>query len=677
MAQAQAAQTPATQAQAQAGQGASAQPAEGAAAATAGVAALPHPVQAAPSKRHLRQAEDAYLAGAKKLERDDLKGAEREFALALKLDPDNRKYAIAIAVVRQNQVTELTRQAVKARLAGEQKEAETLLAQARAIDPQNPLVLEHGGPGTGISVSAAGPPDATSAQLQNPPADGAGSAGVRQAADNAQMLPVDGESGPWMVQTPALEGPIRLAPSDAVKSFHLRGVSSDVIRDVAAVYGIRAVVDGSVSRQELAFDLENVNYMQAMKVLMEIAQTFAVPLDESTVLVARDTLDNRMDMEHKSQETIRMPGATVQQVNELVNVARSVFNIKQVTAQTGTGSIVLNAPEGVLAPLNRTFQDILNSSGEVMIEVKLYEVDTTRTNNAGANIPSQAGIYNVNQQAASLVSANAALVQQAIAQGLVSATASNLTIAGELIASGLVQSSLLSSTVGVIGGGSTLTGITETGSIGFNMGLNSTDARTLDDVQLRVADHQPATFREGTKYPIVTSTYSTGLPTTVPSGLSNASVNGVSVASLLAQYAGGSSATIPQITYQDLGITLDATPSIQKSGRIDLKLDLKIQTLSGNTSDGNPILNNREFASNITVQEGESVLMVGNASHTDTATLTGIPGLSELPGFQMPVTASIERDTDQLVLVVTPHIVRRRSDMVSGPRIDVPAQAMN
>jgi Flp pilus assembly secretin CpaC len=361
-------------------------------------------------------------------------------------------------------------------------------------------------------------------------------------------------------------------------------------------------------------------------------------------------------------------------------MAREIFEVRQVTAQAASGSIMVRAPEEVLAPMNRTLQDLIDATGEVMVEVKMYEVDTTRTTNAGASIPTQAGIYNVDQAATALVNANQSLVQQAIAQGLgnppLTATSSNIDIALELIGSGLVQSSLLSSTVGFFGGKTTMTGITETGSIAFNLGLNSTDTKALDDVQIRVGDRQAATFREGERYPIVTSTYSSGL-STAASALGNASINGVSVASLLSQYAGGSSATIPQVSYEDLGITLKATPVIQKSGRINLLLDLKIEALSGNTSDGNPILESRQFASDITVGDGESALMVSNVSKSETAAIKGIPGLSELPGFQMPIAQDSVKDTSQLVMVVTPHVVRRRSDMVAGPRIAVRTQAAN
>jgi Flp pilus assembly secretin CpaC len=665
--------------QAEPAQAAPAQPASADAGTVAGAAGS-HPAEAAPGKRQVREAEDAYLAGAKKLERDDLNGAEREFMRAQKLDPGNRDYAIAISLARQHRLTELVQQAGKARLAGNQEKAEKLLARARAIDPQNPIVIEHSGPSLGKNTSATGAPDAASGQVAGKPGDGTAKAVADPLANRTRMLSGGEESELWGIQLPELTGALHLTPTDAVKSFHLNGVSADVLRNVASAYGIRAIVDDSVQRQNLIFDLENVNYEQAMGVLMEMTHVFAVPVDETSVMFARNQQSNRLLMEHLVEETIYLPVSTQAQINELANVARNIFGVRQATTDAASGSIVVRAPEAVLAPMNRVIEDLVDSSGEVMVEVKMYEVDTTRTVNAGANIPTAAGIYNVDAAATALVNANQSLVQQAIAQGLgsppLTATSSDLLIAAELIASGLVQSSLFNSTVGTIGGKTTLTGITETGNIGFNLGLNSSNTVTLDDVQMRVADQQVATFREGTRYPIVTSTYSTGV-STAASALSNASINGVNIANLLSQYSGGSSVTIPQVTYEDLGITLQATPAIQNNGLIHLKLDLSIEALSGSTSDGNPILANRQCTSDITVADGESTMMVSSVSRSEKAAMSGIPGLSELPGFQMPAVQDVEKDTTQLVLVVTPHVVRRRSYMVASPRIAIRAEAVN
>jgi Flp pilus assembly secretin CpaC len=640
-----------------------------------------HPVQNAHGKRNLREAEDAYLAGAKKLQQDDLNGAEREFTRALKLDPENRDYSIAISLARQHRLTELVQQAGKAQQEGNPQKAEKLLAQARAIDPENPIVTEHSGPVLGKQASTANAPDAASGQIASDqaagePGDKAGGALTGPLADRARMLSAGEENEPWKIQSPALEDAIRLAPNDAVKSFHLHGYSPDLLREVTSAYGIRAIVDNSVEPKNLDFDLENVNYAKAMEVLTEMTNVIAVPVDETSLLIARNLPSNRLLMERQVEETIYLPESTQEQVSDIANVARNIFEVRQATTQSASGSIVVRAPQAVLASMNHVIEGLIDAPAEVMVEVKLYEMVNTHAVNAGANIPTAAGIYNVDQAATALVNANQTLVQQAIAQGLVSPTASTLTIAGELIASGLVQSSLFNSTIGVFGGKTTMTGITETGNIAFNWGLNSSDTRALDDVQLRVEDHQEAVFREGTRYPIVSSTYSSGL-STAASALSNKTINGVNVASLLSQYAGGSSMTIPQVTYEDLGVTLNATPVILKSGRINLLLDMKIESLSGSTSDGNPILDSRQFKSDITVGEGESALMVSSVSKTESAAMSGIPGLSELPGFQIPATENVEKDSSQLVVVVTPHVVRRRSDMVASPRIAYRTQAAN
>jgi general secretion pathway protein D len=618
-----------------------------------------HPAAAQPGKRHLRQAEEAYLAGAKQLERDDLDAAEEDFKHALALDPEDSEYAMAISVTRQHRVTELVQQSGKARLAGDQARANTLLTEARSLDPLNPIVTEH------------------LAAMQLPQQIPAGQTPtIPQLPDRSQMLADSGAVPPWIVQAPALAPPIHIQPAGARQSFHLRGTSHDVLRDVASGYGISTVIDDSVETRLIRFDLDNATYDQAMAMLFTLTRVFAVPLDETTLIIARDNPGDRQRLERQVEETIYLPDLSVERVNELANIIRTVFEVKQATVQASSGTIVVRAPEEVLAPMNRSLQDLTQSDGELMIEIKVYEVSATRTNTIGATVPAQAGIFSVAQAATQLVNANQALVQQAIAQGLISSTASNIDIALALIGSGLVQSTLASSTIGTIGGGLTLLGITASTNTTLNLGQNSTDTRSLDDLQIRVGDHQAAILREGTRYPIITSTYTTGL-STAASALGNASINGVSVASLLSQFAGGSSATIPQVTYEDLGITLEATPTIQTSGRINLLLKLKIEALAGTSANGNPTLASRQFNSDITIAEGDSAMLVSNVNRTETAALTGLPGLSELPGFQLPNQENTEKDTGQLVVIVTPHIVRRRSATLAGPRISVPNPAAN
>jgi general secretion pathway protein D len=304
----------------------------------------------------------------------------------------------------------------------------------------------------------------------------------------------------------------------------------------------------------------------------------------------------------------------------------------------------------------------------VVFDLKLYAIDKTRTRNVGVLLPQQIGIYNVESAASNLVNANQTLVNQAVAQGLIPAGSNNITIALALIASGLVQSTLLSNTIGFFGGGITTTGVTTPSSIGFNLALNSSDTRAIDDIKMRVGDRQPAIFRVGTRYPITTSTFV--VPTAGPaSALSSININGTSANSLLNSLT---SSTIPQIQFEDLGITLKTTPTVQKSGYITLHIDLKIEALAGGSIDNIPILSNRQFVSDITVTDGETALLASSLSKTESAALSGLPGLGELPGFQS-VTANTtkEFDTSEMVLLITPHLVHHRYNMIAGPMIVV------
>ena len=256
---------------------------------------------------------------------------------------------------------------------------------------------------------------------------------------------------------------------------------------------------------------------------------------------------------------------------------------------------------------------------------------------------------------------------QAIAQGLIPAGANDITIALALISSGLVQSSLLANTIGFFGGGLTATGITTNTSTTLQLSLSSSDTRVLDSIKLRLGDRQTGTFRSGTRYPIITSTYTSGIAN-LPSSLAGVTVNGVSAQSLIGQAS--SSVTIPQIQFEDLGLTLKATPTAQRSGQVTMQLDLKIEALASGSLNSIPVLANSQFVSTVTVKDGESALLASSLSRNESAAISGLPGISELPGFQTATAnRTTETDTSELVLLITPHVVRHRSNIVAGPRI--------
>jgi type II secretory pathway component GspD/PulD (secretin) len=531
-------------------------------------------------------------------------------------------------------VNQLVQESGKARLLGQNEKAETLLAEARLLDPENTI--------------------------------------VRQSVDTGALPKIfHPEIEPWIRDAPSIAGPITLLPSSGNRSFHLSAGEQDVIRQVLSAYGIQANFDDSVQRQNLRFDLDDSPYQQAVPVLLGMTHLFAVPLDAKSVLITRDTPENRQHFEHQLQETIYIPGMTNEEMDELGNVVRNVFDLpKQVTVNKSAGTLLIRAPEETLTYVNLTLADLIDGGSEVMIDLKLYTVDKTNQRNIGTQLPQQVGIYNVESAAQSLVSANQSLVDQAIAQGLIPAGSSNITIALALIASGLVQSTLLSTTLGFFGGGITATGVTINQNPAFNLALTASDTRALNDMRLRVGDGKPATFRVGQHFPITTATYTNGIAANSPA-LNGVSVNGVSASRLLNAVA-GSTITIPQIQYEDLGLTLKATPYVLRSGAIKMHIDLKIEALSGGTQNNIPILNSQQFMSDVTVNDGDTALMVSSLTKDESASISGLPGLGELPGFQTATAVKTTvTDSSSLILLITPHVTRRRANLSAGPRIAI------
>jgi len=597
------------------------------------------------SASQLREADDAYLEGARHVQHKDLEAAQRSFERAVQLNPGNRDYALALIVTREQRLTELVQLAAKARLLGNDVRADALLAEAQKIDPDNPVIAQHFGL------------DATRHEDHPIP------------ASNPQRLPADEIAS-------TLGGPIQLTPKALLQNFHEQASPQTLLRRIYNSFGILTTFDPSVPNdQPIQLDLDSVDFADATRVVDQLTHVFAVPIQPNTVLLLKDTPENRTEYVPQIEETIYLPGVTGDQMSEFATLARTVFDVRQVTASQTAGNMLLRADEQTLRLVNATFADILDGGSDVLFEVRLYEIDRSTNNNIGATLPPYAGVFSIAAEAQSLISANQTLINQAIAAGVLTLSGSSLQQEIQeiafLVASGTVTASQYTNLLGTFGGGLAYAGLFLGSSSNFSLLLNSSDVRTLDAVQIRAGNHQDASFRAGERYPIVTATYSSGISSSLASSVAGLNINGTSVSSLLSKYLGSTQTTIPQIQYEDLGITLKLTPQIQHGGDIQLKLDLKIEALGGGTIDSIPILNSRAITSTITVPAGQTALLASLVDNNEARAIQGLPGLSELPGFQ-GTDQNITKSQDELLITITPHIVRPGAIRIASRALSAP-----
>jgi len=565
-----------------------------------------------------RRAAKLYLSSSKLFADGQFEAALSGYQQAAKLDPSNPDYPLAASVARSHAVTALIQAAAKDRLSGDAAKSRAALAHALELDPGNPQVKQH----------------------------------LFEMGDDAVL----GQQRPIYEKAEQRAGEgVELAPAAGVHSFHLHGDQRQIIQQVFKAYGIDVTVDESVRAVPTRLDLDNAGFEQAARIVGMATASFYVPLDAHRALSAGDTKANHEKFTPLEFETVYLSGLSATELTDVVNLAKNVFNAPQAVAEPTSNTITIRAPHGTLNAFNATMSGLLDGRNQVLLEVRMIQLAHSSTRNTGVQPPQSMSAFNVYAEEQSLLNANQSLVQQIISSGLASPS-DTLAILGILLASGQVSSSLFSGGVATFGGGITESALAP-GSVTANLNLNSSDSRELDQMQLRLGDGEAATMRSGTRYPIQTSSFSSlSASTTSIAGLTAAGSSS-SLSSLLASYS-GSLPNIPQVEYQDLGLTLKATPKVMRNDEVALTVDLKIDALAGISINGNPVLNNRAWSGVVTLKQGEAVEVVSELDKSESRAISGTPGLSEIPGLNNLTGNDTLKNYATLLIVITPHVLR-------------------
>jgi len=584
-----------------------------------------------------RRASKLYLEGTKLFEKEQFEDALRNYEEAAALEPENSNYRMAAEVARSHAVTALIQAAARARIGKDPAAEQKAIERAAALDPKNPQVAQH------LTEIA----DETVARRAKPI--------YESEAESLASAP-------------------ELSPMPGTHSFHLRADRRQLIQTVYRSYGIEASVDQSVSGAPVKFELDDASFAEAVRAASIVTDSFIVPLDAHRVLVARDTPDNRRQFQRQEMETVYLGGLDSKEMTDVGNMAKNVFQAQQVAVEPSAGTLTIRAPSSALKAFNSTLQELLDGRSQVLLEVRLIQIAHINLRSTGVIPPQQITVFNVYSEEQAILNANQALVDQIIASGL-AAPGDTLAILAILLASGQVPSTILQNGFVVFGGGLTLSGISPA-PLTFKLNFNSSESRELDQLQLRLTDGEQGTLKAGMRYPITTSQYSNlgGIGQNIP-GLTSAGSSS-SLSSLLSELSATPS-TIPQIEYQDLGLTLKATPRVIRNGEVALTMDMAITALGAESLNGVPVLNNRSYSGAVTLKEGEGVVLVSEVSKQESRALSGTPGLTEVPGLNNITGKDVGGNYASLLIIITPHVVRGTQAAGHSPMMRVergPAQ---
>jgi general secretion pathway protein D len=553
-----------------------------------------------PTKDSRKKAEKIYKKGLSEANKKNFEQAFDDFSMAAKLAPDNTQYLTQREQTRQRMVQQLIADGNQFMLDNHELQALALFQKALKLDPDNEFARQR--------IYDAMPP----------------------------MPSVRAET----IQSSNI---IELKPSPQRRRINLQGPAPTVLESMAKTFGITSFVDSSVPSTPVSLNVDNVTWDEASDIVCRMTKTFWTPLAPNQVLFAKDDDATRRTLQRVALTTFYLSTNTPQELNDLSNTLRVLFDIRFIITNPAQNTIAIRAPQPVVEAATRFIEQLDSKRPQVLLEVQVYAIAQDLTRQIGVDIPNSFTIFNVPTEVQKLLgnqSIQSIIDQITAAGGINQAAAGGLAA---LLAQGLSggATSPLQQPFATFGGGQTLTGITTTG-FAVKLSVNDSTFHSLQKVSVRASQGNPATIKIGQRYPIVTASYSPTFNNPAASALINA----------------GGSVAIPSIQYEDLGINVKATPKINREGVVFMEVEMSIRSLQGTAQNGIPILANREFKATVSTRDGESVGVAGLISKSEQKNLSGIPGLSQLPGGNYLVTDNSRTiNDDEVLVVITPHIV--------------------
>ncbi len=560
------------------------------------------------SPKEYADAKRAFDSGVKLKKSGELEQAYDKFEEAAKLNPHSVDYVTAREITREELAMDAINRGNKA--LREQKEIVAMAEFRRALqfDPENQFASQR------LQESV----------WRNKP----GSASLRMVDSSDEIL---------------------LQPNPSHHDFRFRGDARSLFTELGKAYGITVDFDDSVKTTRTRFDIDDVNFATAMEAATSVTRTFWVTLAPKQILVIADSAQNRTTFQRMTIRTYYLPDLTTpQELVDLVNLLRVVLELRFITQDPTENSIVIRAPQALVEAATQLMENIVQARPEVLLDVRVYQISQSLLRQLGANLPTQFTLFNISPALIAGLGLGAQnLINQLIASGGINQANSTAiqALLGQLAQNTNASSLLQMQPFATFGGGLTLEGLNASpAGVGYTFNLNESSVQNLENAHLRASQNNAATLLIGERYPIINATYAPIF-------------NTQAIASVIGN--GSYIAPVPSVNYEDLGLKLKATPTIHPDSSVTMKLELQLRSLGSSTSNGIPIINNREYSGTITVKSGESSVVAGIIEESDSRSVNGWPFLSRVPALSY---AGAQHDktvnNDDLLIVVTPHILR-------------------
>jgi general secretion pathway protein D len=410
-------------------------------------------------------------------------------------------------------------------------------------------------------------------------------------------------------------GPVELAPISNVPITLKLTEDTKVIYDtVGKLAGINVLFDPDYTSRRVRIELNGVTLNEALEIVALESKTFWRPVTPNTIFIASDTPAKRKEIDQNVIKTFYLSNvSTPQELQDLVNAMRQILEIARIQQLPTQNAIVVRATPDQIALASKLIDDLDKSKPEVIVEVAIMQVNRDKLYNLGVNPPTGTTIT-LQPNATTTTTTTGGTTTTPISSG----GGLNLNRLGNLNATDFTIT-ISSATVTTL--------------------FSNSDSKLLQNPQIRAVDGQKASLKIGQRVPVATGSFQPG-------------IGGVGINPLVNT----------QFQYLDVGVNIDITPHVHATREVTLKLSMDISAVDSFQNIGGisqPVIGQRKIEHELRLKEGEVSLLGGMFENQDTKSLSGLPGLSQIPFLKyLFSTTNTEHRENELVFVVIPHIIR-------------------
>lgn len=399
----------------------------------------------------------------------------------------------------------------------------------------------------------------------------------------------------------------------------------DVFNIITQLSGINFVFDEAIKDTNVTIFLENATFQQALNIITGMHKLNTKTLNESTVIVYPKTPDKIKQYEDLYVQTFFLNKLDAKKA---VNLIRTMLQVKKIYVNEEMNTLVIRDSQDVIEVARRILDANDVPDAEVILEVEVIELAKKNTESFGMALSKYAIGYNTMSPSGAFFSDTLSSSTTSTATG----TPTTTTVTTD-------TSQLLN-----LFRWGDYRGFVTVPNATFNFGKTLGNAETLSNPKIRVKNREKAKFNVGTRVPITT---------TSSNGVGNYNVN---------------------VQYVDVGVKINAEPTIQLNNEVNIKLGLEVSSILSKEkvgSDGNTTvatIGTRNMDTVLSLKDGETSIIGGLIQDTKGQNSNKIFLLGDIP-LVGPLFSSHDNSGDktELILAITPRIIRGIA--VSDPEI--------